>query len=366
MNTIELFVPYRFEKKLVYENEISKTFEHKAMYVSKGRYAIVHILKSYGITEGNIGISAYMCPSVKETLQKKGYNVVYYDVDFDDLNANFHSVKNLIESKSLKAVVVASLYGNPANLVALEELCREKNIILIDDAAQAFGAVLDGRHVGSFGDGGFFSFSPGKPTAAHRGGYFWTRNEYEIKRSRHAFSAFVAYKSFYYRRYLAYEKHPIQSVVWSFLYNVLLRVPINTENDHLEEYEKWVLGGVFDASLNEAKDYRNKWIQRFKDIKTMDGCFLLQPIRGDCSNSCKLVYVFNNIANREEFAEYLRGKSISYYGGYTIPIEADYCENAKNVEGKIIELPIDYHEDKMEYLEKCVTDFFVRAIENNK
>lgn len=169
---IKLFVPFQFEKRPIYENVITRIFGHEAIYVSKGRYAITHILNSYGIKDGKIAISAYMCPSVKETLTQKGYCVVYYDINPIDMNADVESVSKVIDIEKPKAVVIASMYGNPADLVRLEKLCCDKHIIMIDDAAQSFGAKLDDRFVGSFGDGGFFSFSPGKPTAAHRGGTF--------------------------------------------------------------------------------------------------------------------------------------------------------------------------------------------------
>lgn len=358
VNTIELFVPFRFEKKLIDESCISKMFEHKAQYVSKGRYAITHILKSYGISDGLIAISAYMCPSVRETLIRKGYKITFYDIDLKDFNADFNSVSRLINRESPRAVVVASMYGNPANLKELELLCEEKKVLMIDDAAQSFGAKLDGRYVGSFGGGGFFSFSPGKPTAAHRGGYFWTLKSYEIKRSKHFFSSVLMYKSFYYNRYLAYEIHPIKSIVWKLIDTVFSRLSLNIENDAIEEYEKNIVGGVLDVSLNEAKNYREFWIQEFGKISITDYCYMIQPIRGDCSNNCKLVYVFRDIEAKEKMLDYLQSKCISYYEGYEIPLESDNCSNAKSIEGMVVELPIDGDNERMKYLKDCIQSFF--------
>lgn len=362
MNTIELFVPFRFETKLIDESSISKMFEHKAQYVSKGRYAITHILTSYGINDGLIAISAYMCPSVRETLIRKGYKIAYYDIDLKDFNANFNSVSQLIKRESPRAVVVASMYGNPANLKELELLCEENKVLMIDDAAQSFGAKLDGRYVGSFGGGGFFSFSPGKPTAAHRGGYFWTLKSYEIKRSKHFFLSLFMYKSFYYNRYLAYETHPIKSIMWKLIDIVFSKLSSKIENDGIEEYEKNILGGVLDVSLNKAKNYREFWIREFEKISITDDCCMIQSTRGDYSNNCKLVYVFRNIEAKEKMLEYLKSKSISYYEGYEIPLEADNCSNAKSIDGMVVELPIDGDNEKMKYLKDCIHVFFTREI----
>jgi len=170
MKKVELFVPFSFEKRNIDIERLKEMLGNTPRYVSKGRYAIIHILKSYGIEKGIVGISAYMCPSIKNTLEEYGFDVSYYDVDIEDLNASVKDIERLIDQEKPVALVVASLYGNPADMERIETICRNRSVVLIDDAAQAFGSKLNGRYIGSFGDGGFFSFSPGKPTAAHRGG----------------------------------------------------------------------------------------------------------------------------------------------------------------------------------------------------
>jgi len=62
----------------------------------------------------------------------------------------------------VKAVVAVHLYGRPAPIVALADLCQRHRLALIEDCAQAAGATVDGRRVGSFGTAGCFSFYPTK------------------------------------------------------------------------------------------------------------------------------------------------------------------------------------------------------------
>lgn len=358
MKKIEMFVPYHFERKKLDEEQVRKYFNsNKVFYVSKGRYAIIHILKSYGIFNGVIGISSYMCPSVGNTLIQKGYEVVYYDIDVRDLNPDLNSIHNLINKKCPRAIVIASMYGNPANLAKIEELCKEKKAIMIDDAAQAFGAQLDRRNVGSFGDGVFFSFSPGKPTAAHRGGFFWTNNEYSIKRTHHLLNAVVCYNNFKYQRYLAYSNVLIRRKFWSILAKVFLKLHISVEYDEMEPFENEILGGVFDVSLKNATDYREKWIDVFSHIE-VKGCRLIKRIRGEKSNCCKIIYLFDDVKQKTEFEKYLDVKQIVSYGGYRVPTEITDCNNAKYIADRIIELPIDPNNEKMEYLYNCVKNYF--------
>lgn len=357
MKEIELFVPYKFEKRPLYVNLINRMFKSKAMYVSKGRYAILHILWSHGVRSGKVGISAYMCPSVREVLVKYGYDVTFYDIDKSDLNANIFDVKRLIDEEKVKAVVIASMYGNPADLTIIEKICRENRVLMIDDAAQSFGAKVDERFVGSFGDGGFFSFSPGKPTSAHRGGYFWSSKRYTIKRTRHFLYAIVTYKNFKYRRYLAYENHGINKNIWRIATFFVSKLPIDIINDKPERFEKYILGGVIDANIDEAREYRTYWHNIFSGINLSAGCRLISNLRG-VPNNCKIVYLFEEKEFRSHFIKFLNEKDIAYYLGYSIPQEAGHLVNVNSVSDRIVELPIDSRKEKMQYMCDCISGFF--------
>ena len=76
-----------------------------------------------------------------------------------------------------RAVVVVHLYGYVADMPAILELCREKGIICIEDAAQAIGAELNGQKAGSFGDMAIFSFHSHKNlTTLGEGGMLYVKN----------------------------------------------------------------------------------------------------------------------------------------------------------------------------------------------
>lgn len=358
MKSVEFFVPFVYEKKMIDEKQIGDMFRKKSQYVSKGRFAITHILSSYGIFSGKVGVSAYMCSSVRKTLIKKGYDVVYYDIDLVDLNPSPQSIKLMVEKERPQAIVVPSMYGNPADLSKIEKICKDYRIIMIDDAAQSFGSLLEDRYVGSFGDGGFFSFSPGKPTAAHRGGYFWTNNEYQIKRSRHYIYALASYKYFFYSRYHAYEGYSLKKSFWEAVYKVLTKFIYQTENDQPELFELSIMGGVFESNLGKAYDYRKKWYEEFEKISEYcQSCYMVKNVRGHHVNRCKIIYVYYESSQKEDFERYLESKGIAYYGGYVVPNEASNCQNAKKVEGKVVELPIDPNEEKMIYMKKCIEEF---------
>jgi dTDP-4-amino-4,6-dideoxygalactose transaminase len=78
-----------------------------------------------------------------------------------ELNLTAETVIRVL-TRNTRAIIVPHLFGNPAEIGAIVELAREKNIRVIDDAAQALGATIDGNLVGTFGDVGILSFGAEK------------------------------------------------------------------------------------------------------------------------------------------------------------------------------------------------------------
>ena len=80
-----------------------------------------------------------------------------------------------------KAVVAVHLYGNPAKLDEITAICREHNVPLIEDAAEALGSTYNGQKCGTFGDFGALSFNGNKIITTSGGGMLLCRTEEEAK-----------------------------------------------------------------------------------------------------------------------------------------------------------------------------------------
>ena len=83
-------------------------------------------------------------------------------------------------TKHTKAIIVAHLYGQPADMDAINAIAKKHNIKVIEDAAQAHGALYKGRRAGSLADAAGFSFYPGKNLGALGDGGAVTTNDADL------------------------------------------------------------------------------------------------------------------------------------------------------------------------------------------
>lgn len=151
-----------------------------AWAVSSGRAALSLILRSMKLqaddpNRNEVIIPAYTCYSVPASIERAGLVPRLCDVDAATLGMDPESLRASNFSRVL-AVVSANLYGIPNALGDIEQVCREHGVFFVDDAAQALGARVAGRAVGSFGDAGIYSFDKGKVISTMQGGAIVSRS----------------------------------------------------------------------------------------------------------------------------------------------------------------------------------------------
>ena len=100
---------------------------------------------------------------------------VFADIDIDSFNIDPEEIEERI-TKRTRAVLVVHLFGNPCNMKAISELCEDHNLILIEDCAQAPGALYNGKRVGTIGDCGILSFTENKNITSGEGGMLITND----------------------------------------------------------------------------------------------------------------------------------------------------------------------------------------------
>ncbi|HAZ44797.1 MAG TPA: DegT/DnrJ/EryC1/StrS family aminotransferase [Cyanobacteria bacterium UBA11369] len=101
---------------------------------------------------------------------------VFADVDPKTWNVTAETIERCISDRT-KAIIVTHLFGNPCNMTEIMELARSRNIPVIEDCAQAYGAKHNNQQVGSIGDIGCFSLQQGKHITTGEGGIVTTNND---------------------------------------------------------------------------------------------------------------------------------------------------------------------------------------------
>jgi UDP-N-acetyl-3-dehydro-alpha-D-glucosamine 3-aminotranferase len=138
-----------------------------AVAVASGTDALHLALLAAGIKRGDEVItSPFTFIATAEAISYIGATPVFVDIDPRTFNIDVNKVEPAITAKT-KAVIPVHLYGQPADMDELLKIAKKRNLHVVEDCAQSFGAEYNGKKVGSLGDFGCFSFFPSK----NLGGY---------------------------------------------------------------------------------------------------------------------------------------------------------------------------------------------------
>ena len=114
-----------------------------------------------------------------EAIAYVGAKAVFVDIDPQTLNIDVEQVKRAITPKT-RALLPVHLFGQPANLQPLQDLARERNLVLVEDCAQSFGADFGGIKTGAIGAVAAFSFFPSKNLGCYGDGGMVTTQSDEV------------------------------------------------------------------------------------------------------------------------------------------------------------------------------------------
>ena len=174
------------EKVKSFEEEWSTYCECKhAIGVGSGYDALFLALKALGIEKGDeVIVPSHTFIATWLSITNTGAKPIPVEPDLATYCINTDSIEQKITSKT-KAIIAVHLYGHPANLCKLVDLSKNYSIPLIEDSAQAHGAIYNGKKVGGFGDLACWSFYPGKNLGAlGDAGAITTNNDELMKKIR--------------------------------------------------------------------------------------------------------------------------------------------------------------------------------------
>jgi perosamine synthetase len=154
-----------------------------AIGVNSGTAALIVALQANGVGPGDEVItSPFSFIATATSIIACGATPVFVDVDPFDFNLDPEQVEDAITDRT-KAVMPVHIFGHPARIAEIAEICEDNDLALIEDAAQAHGASHQGRPVGTFGTG-CFSFYPTKNMMTGEGGILTTNDDDVAHRAR--------------------------------------------------------------------------------------------------------------------------------------------------------------------------------------
>jgi len=170
-----------------FELELAEKVGSKhAAALSSGTAAIHLALKAAGVGEGDI----VFCPSLTfsataNPIIYQNATPVFIDSDYETWNMDPDALEEALEKyPEAKAVIIVHLYGLSADMDRIMEICNKYDVTVIEDAAESLGTYYKGRHTGTIGDYGIFSFNGNKIITTSGGGMLVSDNEERIAKTR--------------------------------------------------------------------------------------------------------------------------------------------------------------------------------------
>ena len=300
-----------------------------AIAVANGTIALDAALKTLRIKQGEeVIVPSFTFISTANSILFQSAKPVFADVDERTFNISPNDVLEKITDRT-KAIIGVHLFGHPFDVKAIQEICEDHNLILIEDCAQAHGAEYEGIKVGSFGIAGCFSFYATKNMTTGEGGMITTNNNEIANVCRQLRNHGESQKYFHTRLGYNYRMTDIQAAI-----------------------------GL--AQLNKLDDFNEKRIKHAEYLsKHIKASGLKLPHRKN-----GITHVYHQYAitieeeegvtiSRTEFMKYLKNKGIGSAIHYPLPIhkqplyqrlgytdETVQCPVATALSQKILSLPV--------------------------
>jgi perosamine synthetase len=148
-----------------------------AIAVSNGTVAIHLAAYALGLGEDDEVIMPNLSfIATANAVMLTGAKPVFADIDPFNLCLDPQKIESLITPKT-KAIMPVHIYGHPSDMIAINAIAQKYNLMVIEDAAEAHGASINGKRVGSWGDCATFSFYGNKNITTGEGGMITTDDD---------------------------------------------------------------------------------------------------------------------------------------------------------------------------------------------
>ena len=157
----------------------------EAAALNSGTAALHMAVKLAGVQRGDIVLCSDLTfAATVNPVSYEGGMQVFIDSEKETWNMDPKALEIGLRKYNAKAVIIANLYGTPAKLDEIWELCQKYKVTLIEDAAESLGATYKGIQTGTFGKYSALSFNGNKIITTSGGGMFLSDNEEAVKKVR--------------------------------------------------------------------------------------------------------------------------------------------------------------------------------------
>ena len=264
--------------------------------INTGTNALWVALKAAGVSHGDeVILPPYTFIATATAVLMANAIPVFVDIDPNTFNIDPNLIEPAITDRT-KAIVPVHIGGNPVDMDRIINIANKHNLIIIEDAAQAHGAVWDGKKVGALHKGGIFSFQSSKNMSAGEGGAVVSNDEEFMDACFAYYNCGRHRDGDWYEHHIIGGNHRINSMAASLLLPQFQTI----ENDMCvrEENRKILDQSLLDMGLKITHRYK-------KVTREANHLYLL---RYKAEN-------FNNIS-REKFFEAMRAEGVYTYAGY--------------------------------------------------
>ena len=263
----------------------------------------------------------------------RGGTPVFVDIRPDTINLNEKLVESAITQKT-KAIVAVHYAGVACDMIFLQDLCKKRKILLIEDAAQALGTEYAGKKIGTFGDLATLSFHETKNVISGEGGALLINNETFIKQAEIIREKGTDRTSFQRREK---EKYTWQQLGSSYLPGELIAAFLYAQLNSIEK-------------INRSK--LEIWQNYYDGLKSLEknGKIRLPIIPSLCSHNGHIFYILLKNENiRTSLIKYLDKKGIHsvfhYIPLHSSPAGVRYCRKigtlsvTEDMSSRLLRLP---------------------------
>ncbi len=314
-----------------------------ALAVTSGTVALYCALKALGIGPGDeVIVPDFTFIATATSVLCAGARPVFADIELKTYNIDPDDVLEKITNRT-KAIIAVHLYGHPADMKALREICEDKNLVLIEDAAQAHGAKYCNSYVGSLGDAAAFSFYATKNVATGEGGMVTTNRDD------------VCEKVKLLRDHGQVRKYYHVELGWNFM---MTSIQAAIGRVQLKKLEKNIEVRRKNAEFLRSEISKIKWIRPPIELSTCRHAYHLFTVWID--DSAPL--------SRDKLVEYMRSKGVEVAVHYPLPLHQqplfksmgyrECCPNATEASKHVMSIPIHQKlsREDLEYIVNILRD----------